>query len=705
MVQQHLPKSFEGMHTLVFEETAKGKALAEKKAREAADAAKADRLKLKSSQRDQPDSGGAAGAAGDEGGEEGGSRRASDMGKASTVEDQERERNRIMLLKLQESSAGLGDSDPTGVLDMAAADAADEARRQKEIEDAKAAEGTLLITGMKSADGEHVPFAPDDVVDPNRGLRRGNVEVWMAEVEESMRGSVRLHTMRALHDFVRNVGLPEAGVVPSQSYLDEYAVRREEWSSRWPGQVVLAVDQIVWTYGSESVLRLIEKRSLRRDATDDLINEYSRQHLEGYHAMLGTNLRAIVRRVRAPLNVQRRITLSALTTLSVHGRDVVDGMLKRGTATVHDFEWYSQLRYYWEHTPSEADGEHAEVIWKGTDGASIGRGASFEAPEAVSWRRAEAARRGKGKRRRVAVAKNKGGGLAALVMAATGAADEESIAEAARQSGEARIPVRVVNATQHYGWEYIGNTGRLVVTPLTDRCYRTLMGAISLMYGGSPEGPAGTGKTETTKDLAKAVAQHCLVFNCSEGLDVGAMGKFFRGLASSGAWSCFDEFNRIEKDVLSVVAQQILTIQTAKRQGLSRFVPPDSTVADVGDADAADDRFSIPLKSSCNVFITMNPGYAGRTELPDNLKALFRTVAMMRPDFGLIAEIKLYSYGFVQARQMARKIVQVLRLASQQLSKQQWHDFGMRAVKAILDASGLLKRAADADAAMDVPHG
>ncbi|XP_053319883.1 dynein axonemal heavy chain 2 [Spea bombifrons] len=237
--------------------------------------------------------------------------------------------------------------------------------------------------------------------------------------------------------------------------------------------------------------------------------------------------------------------------------------------------------------------------------------------------------------------------------------------------------IRQTNTQFQYGYEYLGNSGRLVITPLTDRCYMTLTTALHLHRGGSPKGPAGTGKTETVKDLGKALGMYVIVVNCSEGLDFKSMGRMFSGLAQTGAWGCFDEFNRINIEVLSVVAQQILSILSALSANVTRFIF---------------EGREIKLVWSCGIFITMNPGYAGRTELPDNLKSMFRPISMVVPDSTLIAEIILFGEGFNNCKLLAKKVYTLYSLAMQQLSKQDHYDFGLRALTSLLRYAGRKRR-------------
>lgn len=407
------------------------------------------------------------------------------------------------------------------------------------------------IVGMTSSEGEVLPFREPTLIE-------GRVEEWMGAVQTEM-----TRTNRLIHK--------EAVFV----YPD---MPRSQWLRSYQGMVTLAASQLWWTWEVEDAFMKI------RQGEKMAIKQLSK--------LLISRLESLVVEVRGDLSSNDRKILNTQIIIDVHARDIIDRFVRDSIMDIEEFEWESQLRFYWDRTSDN-------------------------------------------------------------------------------------LVVRQCNGVFDYGYEYMGLNGRLVITPLTDRCYLTLTQALSMKLGGAPAGPAGTGKTETVKDLAKALGLLCMVTNCGEGMDYQSMGKIFSGLCQTGAWGCFDEFNRIELSVLSVIAAQIKMIQNALIMNLKRFQFEGAEIA---------------LDRKMGLFITMNPGYAGRTELPDNLKALFRPMVMVVPDLDLICEIMLFSEGFTTAKTLAKKMVTLYRLAKGQLSKQHHYDFGLRALKSVLVMAGQLKR-------------
>ncbi|KAI3646052.1 hypothetical protein MP228_008980 [Amoeboaphelidium protococcarum] len=242
-----------------------------------------------------------------------------------------------------------------------------------------------------------------------------------------------------------------------------------------------------------------------------------------------------------------------------------------------------------------------------------------------------------------------------------------------------KITIKCMDMQFNYNFEYLGVCQKIVQTPTTQRCQLNLLSALHQHLGGNIYGQAGTGKTETVKALGYDLGLPVVVFCCDDSFDYKSMSRILSGLCQVGAWGCFDEFNRLDEHILSSLSHQIQNIQEALLSSSSQV-----KIA----------QKSISIQKNTGIFVTMNPAYIGRNQLPDNLRRLFRPMALTKPDVVQIVEILLFSQGIVSdGHTLARKLVSLFSVCQQLMSSQPHYDFGLRAMKGVLSVVGNLNLA------------
>ncbi len=249
------------------------------------------------------------------------------------------------------------------------------------------------------------------------------------------------------------------------------------------------------------------------------------------------------------------------------------------------------------------------------------------------------------------------------------------------------LEVKIADFSFKYFYEFLKATEKLVITPLTDRCYISMAQALHLQCGGCVMGPPGVGKTETIKDMGRTLGILVIVTNCTEQHKTNSLAKLLKGVVATGVWGNFDQFNRIAFDVLSVVAGHIEAIANVKRQGATKFIYP-------GEGQDLGETRHIPTSA---YFITLGLGHRNDAEMPENIKVQFRQIAMTQPEYKNIIDVKLTAMGFNNHDKLADKITTLYTLCQAQLSKQKHYDFGLRNIIPVFMAVANVRKAAEAD--------
>lgn len=255
--------------------------------------------------------------------------------------------------------------------------------------------------------------------------------------------------------------------------------------------------------------------------------------------------------------------------------------------------------------------------------------------------------------------------------------DFEWVAQLRYYCNDGIVEVSVFDTTIKYGYEYNYYQQNIVNTPLTDRCFRTILQAHRYHLYSSIIGPTSTGKTETIKTLMRALAKLSYVINCSSSISYDCVMRTFKGMVTCGAWICFENFSRLNLELLSAIAQNLMQMKQAVSSNLKTVSFEDC---------------NLNLRVSGNICVNINSEQSGYGNLPDNLKVLFRPVSMMAPDIGKIAEIELFAGGFLHAKGLSVKLAASYKLLSEHLGEKRHYDFSMSSLKTVVATAINMKR-------------
>ncbi|XP_020627063.1 dynein beta chain, flagellar outer arm-like isoform X2 [Orbicella faveolata] len=220
--------------------------------------------------------------------------------------------------------------------------------------------------------------------------------------------------------------------------------------------------------------------------------------------------------------------------------------------------------------------------------------------------------------------------------------------------------VDILDMVFDYGFEYQGTASRLVLSPLTDKCYVGLAQAVKNKMVGVCTGEFGTGKTETVAELAKILGNPLYSFNCSTSTNRETLIDIFRGLACSGAWVCLNNISTIPSPVLSVLTQLVTVVLDGLKASKTTVVLQDDEIslapqgACFGTLDPSGSQHKTAYDPSVGFFPSFK---SSASYLPVDLWEMFRPVALVGPDLQVILQVWLLSQGFTQVSSLASKIV------------------------------------------------